>query len=73
MPSPANIPNPMPIAPPTAHSATASIRNCMRISARFAPTAFRSPISRVRSVTRRDPSYPMRRRGRAAITPRAIF
>src|ERR1700680_2620409 len=45
------IPNAMPTAPPTTESVTASTRNCDRISLVFAPTAWRSPISRVRSVT----------------------
>ncbi len=37
--------------PPTVVSVAASTRNCQRISRRFAPRAFRTPISRVRSVT----------------------
>ena len=36
---------PMPV------SVTASTRNCQRIVPRVAPSAFRTPISRVRSVT----------------------
>jgi hypothetical protein len=34
-------------------STTASMRNCQRISCRRAPSALRTPISRVRSVTER--------------------
>ena len=37
--------------PPTRHRATASTRNCRRMSLASAPTAIRRPISRVRSVT----------------------
>ena len=37
--------------PPTEVSTTASSRNCQRISRRRAPSALRTPISRVRSVT----------------------
>src|SRR5918993_1261678 len=40
-----------PRMPPTLVSTAASIRNCPRISRRRAPIAFRTPISRVRSVT----------------------
>ena len=40
-----------PSAPPNRHTRTASIRNCCMMSARRAPTATRTPISRVRSVT----------------------
>ena len=40
-----------PIAPPTRQIITASIRNCCRMSLWRAPTAMRTPISRVRSVT----------------------
>ena len=41
----------MPMTPPMSDSVTASIRNWSRMSRRRAPTAMRSPISRVRSVT----------------------
>ena len=40
-----------PIMPPAIDSASASIRNWVRMSNRRAPTAMRRPISRVRSVT----------------------
>ena len=46
-----NIPSPMPIAAPTVLSVAASTRNCDRMSHRLAPSAFRMPISRVRSAT----------------------
>src|SRR5438477_369194 len=41
----------MPRTPPITESVTASTRNCRRMSRPCAPTAIRSPISRVRSVT----------------------
>ena len=41
----------MPSMPPISDSVTASTRNCARMSRPRAPTAIRSPISRVRSVT----------------------
>ncbi len=41
----------MPTTPPTRVSVAASTRNCHRISRRVAPSALRTPISRVRSVT----------------------
>src|SRR5438094_456842 len=41
----------MPTMPPTSVSVAASTRNCHRISRRVAPSALRTPISRVRSVT----------------------
>src|ERR1017187_6819044 len=41
----------MPIRPPDAVRVMASSRNCQTISLRRAPTALRTPISRVRSVT----------------------
>ena len=41
----------MPKKPPSRLSVVASIRNCVSTSRRLAPTALRSPISRVRSVT----------------------
>src|SRR5205807_807803 len=40
-----------PIKPPKPVRVMASIRNCQRMSLRRAPRAFRTPISRVRSVT----------------------
>ena len=39
------------MTPPISASVTASTRNCARMSRLRAPTAIRSPISRVRSVT----------------------
>src|SRR6185436_19114122 len=48
---PIPIPSKTPMAPPIAASASASMRNCARMSAGCAPTAMRMPISRVRSVT----------------------
>jgi hypothetical protein len=45
------IPSMIPAHPPTMDKATASTRNCARMSRVFAPTACRSPISRVRSRT----------------------
>src|SRR6266581_235374 len=39
------------MVPPIMESVTASTRNCIRMSRPRAPTAMRSPISRVRSVT----------------------
>ena len=47
-------PSAMPIRPPTEVRNAASIRNWNRISARRAPSALRTPISRVRSVTEID-------------------
>ena len=44
-------PTTMPRTPPTAVSIIASKRNCLMICRRVAPIAFRTPISRVRSVT----------------------
>src|ERR1043165_2335957 len=44
-------PVPTPMAPPTAATVTASIKNCVRISLRRAPIALRIPISLVLSVT----------------------
>ena len=41
----------MPSSPPSMVRKTASMRNCTRISRRRAPSALRTPISRVRSVT----------------------
>ena len=41
----------MPSTPPAEVRNTASSRNCQRISIRRAPSALRTPISRVRSVT----------------------
>ena len=45
------LPKTMPSRPPTDVRNAASIRNCHRISRRRAPSALRTPISRVRSVT----------------------
>jgi len=45
------IPTIIPITPPTMLKAIDSTRNCSKISMIRAPTDFRSPISRVRSVT----------------------
>ena len=45
------MPQMIPIKPPTELSVTASIKNCVRMSLPWAPTAMRTPISRVRSVT----------------------
>ena len=45
------LPKMMPSRPPIEVRKTASIRNCQRISRRRAPSALRTPISRVRSVT----------------------
>ena len=42
-----------PTNPPKPVSVAASIKNCQRMSLRRAPIAFRTPISRVRSVTER--------------------
>ena len=47
----APVPSPMPTRPPIMHSTTASIRNWSRMLAWVAPSALRTPISRVRSVT----------------------
>src|SRR5581483_11134174 len=47
-------PRAMPINPPSDVRNAASIRNWNRISARRAPSALRTPISRVRSVTEID-------------------
>ena len=44
----------MPSTPPSEVRNAASIRNWKRISARRAPSALRTPISRVRSVTEID-------------------
>src|SRR5579871_363317 len=41
----------IPITPPAPVSVTASLKNWITMSRRRAPTAFRTPISRVRSVT----------------------
>lgn len=41
----------MPNAPPIRQTSTASIMNCCMMSPRRAPTAMRTPISWVRSVT----------------------
>ena len=44
-------PTTRPTTAPTVVSVAASTRNCHRIARRVAPNAFRTPISRVRSVT----------------------
>src|SRR2546426_2603040 len=44
-------PTSIPAAPPTRVRVEASTRNCHRIARRVAPSALRTPISRVRSVT----------------------
>jgi len=44
-------PTSIPAAPPTSVRVDASTRNCHRIARRVAPSALRTPISRVRSVT----------------------
>ncbi len=41
----------MPTIPPESEMMIASVRNCARISALVAPTALRTPISRVRAFT----------------------
>ena len=50
-PSASTPPVAMPTAPPTSVSVAASTRNCHMISRLVAPSALRTPISRVRSVT----------------------
>src|ERR1041384_3183432 len=50
-PLPPRMPQTTPMAPPTSHSTTASMMNCVMMLRFFAPTARRMPISRVRSVT----------------------
>ena len=44
-------PTTTPMTPPSSDSVVASVRNCRTMSRRKAPTALRTPISRVRSVT----------------------
>ncbi len=44
-------PKTMPISPPIVEVTAASMTNCVIIDLRFAPSALRIPISRVRSVT----------------------
>ena len=51
---PMPLPKAMPITPPSEVRNAASMRNWKRISERLAPSAFRTPISRVRSVTEID-------------------
>lgn len=46
-----DIPNAIPITPPKVERVADSIRNWDKIARRGAPTAFRKPISRVRSLT----------------------
>ena len=50
-PRPTSSPTAIPISPPIPVSVAASIRNCSWISPRDAPSALRTPISRVRAVT----------------------
>ncbi len=45
------LPSAIPMSPPITVTVIDSIRNCQRISRRVAPSALRTPISRVRSVT----------------------
>ena len=47
----AKLPSATPTTPPIMDRDTASTRNCARMCQGFAPTAMRTPISRVRSVT----------------------
>ena len=49
--APTAMPIAIPMMPPTSASVIASMTNCDRMWLRRAPTALRSPISRVRSVT----------------------
>src|SRR5512138_3887279 len=49
--TPSSQPSPIPMMPPITASTIASMRNCMRMKRRGAPSAFAMPISRVRSVT----------------------
>ncbi len=44
-------PSPVPIMPPNVESVIDSVRICQRMSRRRAPSDFRKPISRVRSLT----------------------
>ncbi len=44
-------PSAMPTMPPTSDSVIDSVRTCDMMSRRFAPSALRRPISRVRSLT----------------------
>src|SRR5206468_12147940 len=58
---------PISMAPPTRVNVDASTRNCHRIARRVAPSALRTPISRVRSVTEiimiaTTPTHPRDRR-----------
>ncbi len=46
-----DVPSRVPTTPPNIDSTTDSVSICEAMSARLAPRAFRSPISRVRSVT----------------------
>ena len=45
------MPNTIPAIPPSSESTSDSIKNCIKMSCRLAPSALRIPISRVRSVT----------------------
>ena len=71
----ANIPKAMPIIPPVTDSIIASSRNCFKMSFLFAPKAFRSQISFVRSVTETSmilaTPIPPTKREMAAIPPSA--
>ena len=51
IPTAVRMPSTSPTAAPMLVNVTASTRNCHRIVARVAPSALRTPISRVRSVT----------------------
>src|SRR5262245_59192435 len=52
-------PKRMPITPPVMESATASTKNWLKMSRRFAPKALRVPISRMRSVTETNMMFMM--------------
>ena len=45
------VPSPMPSSPPRVPMVNASVRNWVRMLNRVAPSALRTPISRIRSVT----------------------
>ena len=73
----AKTPSPIPNMPPVLHRIIDSLRNCNRISERFAPHALRSPISRVRSPTTTSIMFimpiPPTRSEKPAILPNAVF